>query len=182
MDHSGSMAATDVAPSRLTAALDAGDAFLDKVPKRVRVGGVVFDNVAEAVQSPTIDRATLRQALKDAMKPSGGTATGDALAASLQMIKTAGKKAPGAIVLLSDGKETHGRDPLPSPTRRSSSASRSTPSRSAPRPARCPTATPSRPTRRRSSRSPTAPAASRSPPPTRTRSARSTRSSAPRSR
>jgi Ca-activated chloride channel homolog len=113
MDHSGSMAATDVSPSRLTAALDAGDAFLDKVPKRVRVGGVVFDNVAEAVQSPTTDRATLREALKQAMKPSGGTATGDALAASLQMIKTAGKKAPGAIVLLSDGKETHGRDPLP---------------------------------------------------------------------
>jgi Ca-activated chloride channel family protein len=47
------------------------------------------------------------------MQPSGGTATGDALAASLQMIKTAGKKAPGAIVLLSDGKATHGRDPLP---------------------------------------------------------------------
>jgi Ca-activated chloride channel family protein len=113
MDHSGSMAATDVAPSRLTAALDAGEAFLDKVPKRVKVGGVVFDNVAEAVQSPTTDRATLREALKQAMKPSGGTATGDALAASLTMIKTSGKKAPGAIVLLSDGKETHGRDPLP---------------------------------------------------------------------
>jgi Ca-activated chloride channel family protein len=79
----------------------------------VRVGGVVFDNVAEAVQSPTTDRAVLREALKEAMKPSGGTATGDALAASLQMIKTAGKKAPGAIVLLSDGKATHGRDPLP---------------------------------------------------------------------
>jgi Ca-activated chloride channel family protein len=113
MDHSGSMAATDVAPSRLTAALDAGEAFLDKVPKRVRVGGVVFDNVAEAVQSPTTDRATLRDALKEAMKPSGGTATGDALATALEMVRTAGKKAPGAIVLLSDGKATHGRDPLP---------------------------------------------------------------------
>ena len=113
MDHSGSMAATDVAPSRLFAALDAGEAFLDKVPDRVRVGGVVFNNVAEAVQSPTTDRATLRDALKDAMKPSGGTATGDALAASLQMVKMAGKRAPGAVVLLSDGKATHGRDPLP---------------------------------------------------------------------
>jgi Ca-activated chloride channel family protein len=113
MDHSGSMAATDVAPSRLTAALDAGEAFLGKVPKKVRVGGVVFDNSAEAVQSPTTDRGALRDALKAAMKPSGGTATGDALAASLQMVKTAGKKAPGAIVLLSDGKATHGRDPLP---------------------------------------------------------------------
>ena len=113
MDHSGSMAATDVAPSRLTAALDAGEAFLDKVPDRVRVGGVVFDNVAEAVQSPTTDRAELRAALQAAMKPSGGTATGDALATSLRMVQTAGRKAPGAIVLLSDGKATHGQDPLP---------------------------------------------------------------------
>jgi Ca-activated chloride channel family protein len=113
MDHSGSMAATDVSPSRLTAALDAGEAFLGKVPKRVRVGGVVFDNRAEAVQSPTTDRAALRDALVAAMKPSGGTATGDALATALEMVRTAGKKAPGAIVLLSDGKATHGRDPLP---------------------------------------------------------------------
>jgi Ca-activated chloride channel homolog len=113
MDHSGSMAATDVAPSRLTAALDAGEAFLGKVPKKVRVGGVVFDNVAEAVQSPTTDRAELESALKDAMKPSGGTATGDALAVSLEMARSAGKKVPSAIVLLSDGKATHGRDPLP---------------------------------------------------------------------
>jgi Ca-activated chloride channel homolog len=113
MDHSGSMAATDVSPSRLTAALDAGEAFLNKVPKRVRVGGVVFDNRAEAVQSPTTDRAALRDAVKAAMKPSGGTATGDALATALEMVRTAGKKAPGAIVLLSDGKATHGRDPLP---------------------------------------------------------------------
>jgi Ca-activated chloride channel family protein len=113
MDHSGSMAATDVSPSRLTAALDAGEAFLNKVPKRVRVGGVVFDNRAEAVQSPTTDRAALRDALAAAMKPSGGTATGDALATALEMVRTAGKKAPGAIVLLSDGKATHGRDPLP---------------------------------------------------------------------
>jgi Ca-activated chloride channel family protein len=113
MDHSGSMAATDVSPSRLTAALDAGEAFLGKVPKRVRVGGVVFDNRAEAVQSPTTDREALKSALKEAMKPSGGTATGDALATALTMVQTAGKKAPGAIVLLSDGKATHGRDPLP---------------------------------------------------------------------
>jgi Ca-activated chloride channel family protein len=113
MDHSGSMAATDVAPSRLTAALDAGEAFLDEVPDRVRVGGVVFDNVAEAVQSPTTDREELRAALQAAMKPSGGTATGDALATSLRMIRTTGAKAPGAIVLLSDGKATHGQDPLP---------------------------------------------------------------------
>jgi len=111
MDHSGSMAATDVAPSRLAAAREAGEAFLEKVPERVRVGGVVFDHRAEAVASPTTDREALRSALRQAMKPSGGTATGDALATALQMARTT--RAPGAIVLLSDGKSTHGRDPLP---------------------------------------------------------------------
>jgi Ca-activated chloride channel family protein len=113
MDHSGSMAATDVSPSRLVAARDAGEAFLAKVPKRVRVGGVVFNNAAEAVASPTTDRAAVKDALTAAMKPSGGTATGDALATSLEMLRASGAKAPGAIVLLSDGKATHGRDPLP---------------------------------------------------------------------
>ena len=111
MDHSGSMMATDVAPSRLEAAKDAGEAFLDKVPEKVRVGGVVFNHRAQAVSSPTTDRDELRSALEAAMKPSGGTATGDALSTSLAMIRS--QKAPGAIVLLSDGKATHGQDPLP---------------------------------------------------------------------
>ena len=111
MDHSGSMMATDVAPSRLEAAKDAGEAFLGEVPDRVRVGGVVFNHRAQAVSSPTTDRDEVRSALEAAMTPSGGTATGDALATSLAMIKS--QKAPGAIVLLSDGKATHGQDPLP---------------------------------------------------------------------
>src|SRR5262249_59795582 len=83
MAQSGWMQATDVKPSRLTAALDAGESFLNKVPKKVKVGGVVFNNVATAVSSPTTDRAELRDALREAMKPSGGTATGDALQVSL---------------------------------------------------------------------------------------------------
>jgi Ca-activated chloride channel family protein len=111
MDHSGSMMATDVSPSRLVAARNAGEAFLAKVPKKVRVGGVVFNQSATAVASPTTDREAVKDAINKAMTPSGGTATGDALATSLEMLKAT--KAPGAIVLLSDGKATHGRDPLP---------------------------------------------------------------------
>ncbi len=61
MDHSGSMMATDVAPSRLEAAKDAGEAFLDEVPDRVRVGGVVFNHRAQAVSSPTTDRDEVRE-------------------------------------------------------------------------------------------------------------------------
>lgn len=116
MDHSGSMQATDVSPSRLIAARDAGEAFLEQVPAKVRVGGVVFDHRTEAIQNPTTDRAALRAALRDAMKPSGGTATGDALAASLAMLAAqpgeGAKRPPGAIVLLSDGESTSGRDPV----------------------------------------------------------------------
>jgi Ca-activated chloride channel homolog len=113
MDHSGSMQATDVAPSRLAAALAAGEAFLDRVPDKVRVGGVVFDHRAEAVQSPTTDREALRSALRAAMVPSGGTATGEALAASLAMLRVpSGPQPPGAVVLLSDGESTSGRDPV----------------------------------------------------------------------
>ena len=116
MDHSGSMQATDVAPSRLAAALEAGEAFLDRAPREVRVGAVVFDHRAEAVLSPTTDRAGLRDALRDAMRPSGGTAAGEALSTSLAMLRTPGadgERPPSAIVLLSDGTTTHGREPLP---------------------------------------------------------------------
>jgi len=117
MDHSGSMAATDVSPSRLEATVAAGERFLEEVPERVRVGGVVFDHRAEAVQAPTRDREALRAALREKMRPSGGTATGDALATALAMLQARGgqdgRRPPAAVVLLSDGKSTHGRDPLP---------------------------------------------------------------------
>jgi len=115
-DHSGSMEATDVAPSRLVAAREAGEAFLAQVPERVRVGAVAFNHRARAVQAPTTDRARVREALAQALRPSGGTATGDALAAALAMLESrrdGARRAPGAIVLLSDGTATHGRDPLP---------------------------------------------------------------------
>jgi Ca-activated chloride channel homolog len=117
MDHSGSMQATDVAPTRLQATVAAGERFLDEVPDEVRVGGVVFDHRAEAVQAPTRDRDALRRALREKMRPSGGTATGDALATSLAMLRARpaqdGERPPAAVVLLSDGTTTHGRDPLP---------------------------------------------------------------------
>jgi Ca-activated chloride channel family protein len=116
-DHSGSMQATDVSPSRLVAAREAGEEFLDAVPDDVRVGAVAFDDEAKALQSPTANHDEVRDALREALVPSGGTATGDALAASLALLRApaAGTQArpPGAIVLLSDGASTHGRPPGP---------------------------------------------------------------------
>jgi Ca-activated chloride channel family protein len=113
-DYSGSMQATDVAPTRLRAARAAADRFLDEVPDTVRVGLVSFNQAARLVASPTTDRAPLRAAIAT-LKPSGGTATGEALAVSLTALAAEtdefGDRAPSAIVLLSDGKSTRGRKP-----------------------------------------------------------------------
>jgi Ca-activated chloride channel homolog len=112
-DHSGSMQATDVAPSRLSAVRDAGQRFLERVPDRVRVGVVAFDHRASVLAAPDADRTPARQAIAG-LRPSGGTATGEALAVSLDLIRRGGEeRPPAAIVLLSDGASTHGREPLP---------------------------------------------------------------------
>jgi Ca-activated chloride channel homolog len=114
-DTSGSMQATDVPPSRLVAAREAGLDFLDGVPGEVRVGAVVFNHAVRAIEPPTTERAPVRRVL-EGLRPSGGTATGEAIASSLGLLEQAGARgrpAPAAIVLLSDGASTHGRDPLP---------------------------------------------------------------------
>jgi Ca-activated chloride channel family protein len=112
-DHSGSMQAADVAPNRLAAVKSAAERFLDRVPDRVKVGGVAFDHRAAVLEAPATDRAPLRAAIR-ALEPSGGTATGEALAASLDLVRRGGaERPPAAIVLISDGASTHGRDPLP---------------------------------------------------------------------
>jgi Ca-activated chloride channel homolog len=108
VDHSGSMLADDVKPTRLAAVKQAANTFLDAVPDDVRVGLEAFDQKADVLQSPTRDRDAVRQALQT-VKPSGMTATGDAIAVALQSLTG---KAPAAIVLLSDGKSTRGTDPL----------------------------------------------------------------------
>jgi Ca-activated chloride channel family protein len=117
-DHSRSMEADDVAPDRLAAAQKAANSFLDHVPDKVRVGVVAFSTAPDAAQAPTTDREPVRQII-NAQFPDGATATGDALALALSAIKqqtgkqaSGTKKPPAAIVLLSDGKWTTGRDPV----------------------------------------------------------------------
>jgi Ca-activated chloride channel family protein len=113
-DYSGSMQSTDVAPSRLAAARAAAENFLKQVPANVRVGLVAFNQSARLIETPSTDRDAIRNAL-GALRPSGGTATGEALAVSLAALAAekdaAGVRAPSAIVLLSDGKSVKGRSP-----------------------------------------------------------------------
>jgi Ca-activated chloride channel family protein len=114
-DVSGSMTATDLEPNRLVAAKRAARRFLERVPARVNVGLVAFNQQPRVLQSPTTDRQEINAAI-DSMEPSGGTATGEAIGASLRALdrrpNAAGRRPPAALVLLSDGASTSGRDPL----------------------------------------------------------------------
>jgi Ca-activated chloride channel family protein len=113
-DTSGSMAAEDVEPTRLDAARAAAETFLERVPEGVRVGLVGFSSVPHTTLAPTLDRETVRVTLAS-LAADGGTATGDALAAALDTIEAqenTGRRPPSAIVLLSDGATTEGRDPV----------------------------------------------------------------------
>ena len=114
-DRSGSMLATDVAPSRLLAARSAAASLVDSVPDDVRVGAIAFNHSVSVLHSPTRDHAAVKQAL-DGIDAAGSTATGDALQAALRMIEDARGNGqsppPAAIVLLSDGKSERGSDPL----------------------------------------------------------------------
>jgi Ca-activated chloride channel homolog len=114
-DTSGSMAARDVAPSRLVAAERAAARFLSSVPASVRVGLIEFNSTVTLLQSPTTDHALVRSALAQ-LRLTGGTAIGDALRSALHTLasvpKESGKQPPAAIVLLSDGSSDVGSDPL----------------------------------------------------------------------
>ena len=114
-DTSGSMAATDVAPSRLAAAEKAANRFLAKVPGSVHVGLLEFNTTVALLQSPTTDHALVSSALAQ-LRVTGGTAIGGALRTALHTLATVpkegGKKPPGAILLLSDGASDVGSDPI----------------------------------------------------------------------
>lgn len=113
-DASGSMAATDVDPTRLDAARGAAHTFLDEVPGAVRLGLVGFSSVPHTILRPTLDRDTLGETL-DGLVADGGTATGDALAEALTALepeRPGARRPPAAILLLSDGATTDGRDPV----------------------------------------------------------------------
>lgn len=114
-DVSGSMQATDIEPNRLTAAKRAANRFIQGVPKRVNVGVLAFNGAPRVLLSPTRDRDAAYTAV-DRMRSGGGTATGEAINTATQVLRRApgegGRRPPGAIVLLSDGASTSGRDPI----------------------------------------------------------------------
>jgi Ca-activated chloride channel family protein len=118
LDTSGSMTATDVAPDRLSAARAAAEAFLEDLPDRFRVGVVEFSSEARAVAAPTDDRDDVRDAL-ESLDANGGTAIGEAIVRSVELIRAGEEEpqgdeqpSPFAILLLSDGANSTGVEPL----------------------------------------------------------------------
>jgi Ca-activated chloride channel family protein len=111
-DHSGSMAANDVSPSRLAAAVNAANTFIDQLPSGARVGAIAFSDSPDAVQAPVADHDAAR-AIIDAQSAEGATNTGDSLQLALQLLHAnLPHHPPSAVVLLSDGAANAGVNPV----------------------------------------------------------------------
>lgn len=116
LDTSASMSASDVSPTRLQAAEQQAADFVETLPEGLQVGLVSFDRTARVLVSPTTDHSTVLAAI-DRLQIGPGTATADAIDASLDAIRAVppaadGSTAPAVVVLMSDGTPTVGRDDL----------------------------------------------------------------------
>ena len=141
LDVSGSMCSTDVKPNRLVVAQQASRAFVEDQPDEIRMGLVVFSGFAELAVPPTTDRSALVETI-DTVTTGRGTAIGAAVLKGLDAIAevnpavqpvgdiyaledeaTPGQSpngpaagpddyVPDIIVLLTDGRNTRGIEPL----------------------------------------------------------------------
>jgi Ca-activated chloride channel family protein len=133
MDVSRSMCATDVAPNRLSVAQDAALAFIEEQPAGTQIGIVAFAGFAEIIVPPTQDKDLLRSAIRS-FTTSIGTTIGSATLRSIDAIAEINPSVPPStfdvteeedqlglledvyqpdiIVLLTDGANSQGPDPL----------------------------------------------------------------------
>lgn len=134
-DVSGSMAADDLKPTRIEAAKVAAQDFIQRQPRSVQIGIVVFSDSGVVVQAPTNDQDALLAAIKR-LTPQRGTSLANGILAALKMIATVGAPdthfysnltpAPtptptampkgtytsAVIILLTDGNNNESPDPL----------------------------------------------------------------------
>ena len=129
IDVSGSMCSTDVAPNRLAVASDAARNFIKDQSDGTRIGLVAFSGISGLLVTPTTDKNALLAAI-DTLKTARGTAIGQAILTSIDAIAennpavqptgvdlgdTAGALGdfqPDTIVVLTDGSNTTGVDPV----------------------------------------------------------------------
>src|SRR6201997_1598629 len=109
IDISESMASTDVAPTRLAAAKEAGKQFADELTPAINLGLVAFAANATMLVAPTTNRDAVKAGI-DSLQPAPKTATGEGIFTALQAIATVGSvmgggegPPPARIVLESDG-------------------------------------------------------------------------------
>jgi len=124
-DVSSSMIADDLEPTRIDAAKAAARAFVENQPRTIKIGVVAFSNGGLVVQQPTDDQAAILAAI-DRLEPQGGTVLGQGIFTSLNAIAgealAIDEASPGefqlkdyssaVILLLTDGEDTGGQDPL----------------------------------------------------------------------
>jgi len=138
-DVSASMAATDLAPTRMAAAKAAAEDFVTRQPSSISIGVVAFSDSGVSIQTPTTDQGSVIAAI-DRLAPQKGTSLASGILASLNVIAIAeagpyannfysnqspaptaaptptpvpsGFHAPAAIVLLTDGENNESPDPL----------------------------------------------------------------------
>jgi Ca-activated chloride channel family protein len=139
IDISGSMRARDITPTRFEAAKEAAREFVHKQPPRVRIGVVAFSGTAALVQAPTTSREDILASL-ERLRLQRGTAIGSGLLIALDAIfeddpqnqpsspgvsdplpaqpaaepdpVPPGSNPTSVIVLLTDGQNNQGPDPL----------------------------------------------------------------------
>jgi Ca-activated chloride channel family protein len=128
-DSSSSMLATDLAPTRMAAAKKAARSFVERQPSAVKIAVVAFGEGGLVTQQPTSDRVLVLAAI-DRLTPQGGTSLGRGIQTSLSAIagrtiqleaddgsveaqgEDIGYYGSAAVVLLSDGQNTSGPDPV----------------------------------------------------------------------
>lgn len=113
IDVSLSMQADDVTPTRIEAAQEAAQQFVQTLPETFNLGLVAFAKSANVLVPPSKDRPAVIQAI-DGLTLAEATATGEAVFTCLEAIRSvpadgAQGAPPARIVLLSDGYRTSGR-------------------------------------------------------------------------
>ncbi|GIF35907.1 VWA domain-containing protein [Actinoplanes xinjiangensis] len=131
IDVSGSMCNTDIAPNRLAVAVDAARGFVEAQEGDTKIGLVAFSGIAGLLVPPTTDKDPLLEAI-DNLKTARGTAIGQAILTSIDAIAEINPDVaatgvelngtvpdgatvdyePDTIVVLTDGSNTTGVDPV----------------------------------------------------------------------
>jgi Ca-activated chloride channel family protein len=112
-DVSGSMAATDLQPTRMAAAKAAAEAFVAQQPSSVVIGIVAFSDSGLAVQAPTNDQGAVLAAISR-LAPERGTSLGEGILASLEAIAL--EESPPATDYYSIRSPSPSPSPSPTPT------------------------------------------------------------------